>query len=212
MKPVVCSINPNLFWSMNPLEAQQMVKALKWPGLTSLEKEALGGWWALGAEGPHRATVLGACGAWKTHILLWASRAGGEKGLTWAGPYWERSGIGRFEASSKVLQIVPLFPSRSKTAQVQPSPPLLCQSSLHHLTTRCQWKVSVSVSEKNRRVDVFRVGCFIFSRECFCYLPVPCETSHAAPTAAELLFFTFFLLVMGDRPELGSELGCLSKS
>lgn len=86
-----------------------------------------------------------------------------------------------------MLQTLPSLPSRGKTAQVQPSPPLLSQSSPTPLTI-LPHDVRVRPSEKNRRVDVFRV--VFFSRECFCYLPVPCETSHAAPTAAELLFFS----------------------
>lgn len=144
-----------------------------------------GGLWE--QKGPTRAAVLGACGAGELPRAPVTSSAGGVKALTWAGPHWERSGIGRPGATSRVLQTLPSLPSRSKTAQVQPSPPLLSQSSPTPLTI-LPHDVRVRPSEKNRRVDVFRV--VFFFRECFCSLPVPCETSHAAPTAAELLFFS----------------------
>lgn len=152
-----------------------------------------------GSRRTHRAAVLGAPGAEENPRVALSTQGWRREraGLGWSllGEEWGWQVWGKQQSAPNS----PLFPPRSKTAQVQPSPPLLCYSSP---------SVSVSVSEKNRRVDVFRVGFFIFSRECFCYLPVPCEASHAAPTAAELLFFTSLLLLMGDRPEPGSELGC----
>lgn len=128
----------------------------------------------------------------KSLVLLSASRAGGGRELTWAGPHWENTGIGRFGAASRVLPMLPWFPSGSKTAQVQPCPLSSARAAQH--PSLFYHTMSVWGPQKRAGGWMFLgwmfLGWLFFPSECFCYLAVPCETSHAAPTAAELLFFT----------------------
>lgn len=163
-------------------KAPQVIKALKCPGSTFAEKPGLGapGLWE---QDPPELLCWELWGRGKptccSHTQGWRSDE-----LTWAGSCWERSGIGRFGAPAECsthcpcsLLGVKLLSSSLPlpfSARAAPHP-----SSFYH--TMSVW------GPQERRVDVSKVVSF--SRECFCYLPAPCETSHAAPTAAELLCF-----------------------
>lgn len=173
MKPVLCSINPSLFWSTNSTGSSTDHESLEMPWFNLWEEQSPGG------SGSRRAPP---------ELLYW-ELVGQRKTLS-ASRRRERANLGwpllREERDWQVwdkqqLQTAPcsLLGGKVLRPSLTPHP-----SSFYHT-------MSVWGPQKRTGGWVFLGWIFLFfSGECFCYLPVPCETSHTAPTAAELLFFT----------------------
>lgn len=175
-----------------PLEAQQIMKALKCPGLTSERSRALG---ALGAEGPHQSCCTGSL--WGRGKPSQASRRRERADLGWPLLREERD----WQVWDKQqLQTAPcsLLGGKVPRPSLTPTPLIILP---HH--------VSVRPSEKNRRLGVFRVDFFIFFRGVFLLSASPMWNLPRCPHSSWAAFLHCLPFSWWWEP--GSQLGCLSK-
>lgn len=192
MKPVLCSINPSLFWSTNSTGSSTDHESLEMPWFNLWEEQSPGG------SGSRRAPP---------ELLYW-ELVGQRKTLS-ASRRRERADLGwpllREERDWQVwdkqqLQTAPcsLLGGKVLRPSLTPTPLIILP---HH--------VSVRPSEKNRRLGGFRVDFFIFFRGVFLLSASPMWNLPRCPHSSWAAFLHCLPFSWWWEP--GSQLGCLSK-